>query len=46
MAVHAVYWTDMRMRAPLTMVICLLTARGIGMLAAPRRDSNALLDAT
>jgi hypothetical protein len=46
MVVHAVFWTDMRMRAPLTMVVCLLAARGIGVLAAPRRYSNALLDAT
>ncbi len=36
--VHAFYWTDMRMRAPLTAVIALAAAQGLVTLAC-RRDS-------
>lgn len=33
---HAVYWTDMRMRAPLVPVICLLAAAGVERVARPK----------
>ncbi|HET6880314.1 MAG TPA: glycosyltransferase family 39 protein [Pirellulales bacterium] len=36
-AVHLVYWTDMRMRAPLTPAISLLAAAGVRRLADRRR---------
>jgi hypothetical protein len=31
-AVHAVYWSDMRMRAPLMPFVALLAARGAGAI--------------
>jgi len=34
---HAVYWTDMRMRAPLVPVICLLAAAGVERLTRPSK---------
>jgi hypothetical protein len=33
-AVHAVYWSNMRMRAPCMPVVCLLAAAGLGRLIA------------
>jgi hypothetical protein len=41
-AMHTVYWTDMRMRAPAMVVVALLAARGVVSLALRRRDPNAL----
>ena len=38
-AVHFFYWTDLRMRAPLMPVICLLAAAGARRLGLPRRKS-------
>ncbi len=40
-AVHAFYWTDMRMRAPLESVVALLAAQGVVLLAR-RRARQAL----
>ncbi len=45
-AVHTVYWTDMRMRAPLVGVVCLLAAVGGAQLASKKRAATPLLDAT
>lgn len=36
-AVHTLYWTDMRMRAPLSVVIALLAAQGLATLASRKR---------
>jgi hypothetical protein len=33
MAVHAVYWTDARMRAPLIPAVALLAARGVACVS-------------
>ncbi|MBN2216479.1 MAG: glycosyltransferase family 39 protein [Pirellulales bacterium] len=39
--VHAVYWSDMRMRGPLAPVIALAAAAGMGWLASPEgRDAT------
>lgn len=35
-AVHTVYWTDMRMRAPVTPFLCLLAVAGMGFLVRKR----------
>ncbi len=43
-APHIFYWTDMRMRAPLTSVIALLVAVAVAQLAAPRRSATSLPD--
>jgi predicted outer membrane lipoprotein len=40
--VHACYWTDMRMRAPLVIVVALLAAVGVMGLTAKRRDVTPL----
>jgi len=40
--VHALYWTDMRMRAPLTSVIALLAAQAVVVLAQPSRRASAV----
>ncbi len=40
--VHAFYWTDMRMRAPLVPVVALLVALAVVRLAAPRRGATPL----
>jgi hypothetical protein len=40
-AVHAFYWTDMRMRAPLVPVVCLTAAYGAAVLACGKRDPSA-----
>ena len=45
-AVHAFYWTDLRMRAPLMVVVVLLAAHGVSSLASPRQRSSALHEAT
>jgi hypothetical protein len=45
-AVHTFYWTDMRMRAPLVGVVCLLAAAGGAQLATKKRAATPLLDAT
>jgi hypothetical protein len=39
-AVHTVYWTDLRMRAPLTPVVALATAAGGSWIASKRRIVN------
>ncbi len=44
-AVHVFYWTDMRMRAPLTSVVALLVAVAVARLAAPRRGATPLPEA-
>jgi len=41
-AVHALYWTDMRMRAPLSSVIALLAAQAVVVLAQPSRRASAV----
>lgn len=41
-AVHALYWTDMRMRAPLVPVVALAAASGLTTLACPRRRTSRL----
>lgn len=41
-AVHALYWTDMRMRAPLESVVALLAAAGVARLAAGRCSASSL----
>jgi 4-amino-4-deoxy-L-arabinose transferase-like glycosyltransferase len=41
-AVHVFYWTDMRMRAPLTSVVALLVAVAVAQLTAPRRGATPL----
>lgn len=38
--VHTLFWTDMRMRAPLMGVVCLLAARGAWMLASTKPVRN------
>ncbi len=45
-AVHTVYWTDMRMRAPLMIVVVLLAAYGGIALATKRQDSTSLITTT
>ncbi|MBI3839023.1 MAG: glycosyltransferase family 39 protein, partial [Planctomycetia bacterium] len=45
-AVHAFYWTDLRMRAPLMSVVALLAASGMVAIATSRRDATPLLNAT
>lgn len=45
-AVHTFYWTDMRMRAPLMVVIVLLAAEGVTTLARKRQASSAVAVAT
>jgi hypothetical protein len=45
-AVHTLYWTDMRMRAPLVIVVVLLAAEGVTKLASKRQASSALQAAT
>jgi len=39
-AVHAVYWTDLRMRAPLVPFVALLAAAGVAWIASWRRDAT------
>lgn len=46
MAIHTVYWTDMRMRAPVTPVVCLAAAVGVEWLAGRRRSAASLEKAT
>jgi hypothetical protein len=41
-AVHAVYWTDLRMRAPAVGVVALAAAAGMARLAAGRRAAKPL----
>ncbi|MEX2114745.1 MAG: hypothetical protein WD845_16250 [Pirellulales bacterium] len=43
-AVHAFYWTDMRMRAPLVPVVALLVAVAVSQLAVRRRGATSLPD--
>jgi hypothetical protein len=45
-AVHTIFWTDMRMRAPLVIVVALLTAQGVLMLATRRQASSATTHTT
>ncbi len=40
--VHAFYWTDMRMRAPLVPVIALLVAVAVSRLVSKRGDATPL----
>jgi hypothetical protein len=40
--VHAFYWTDMRMRAPLVGVVALAAAYGLAQLACPKQAASAL----
>ncbi|REK19143.1 MAG: phospholipid carrier-dependent glycosyltransferase [Planctomycetota bacterium] len=40
-AVHAFYWTNMRMRAPLVPVVALAAAHGATLLACGRSDASA-----
>lgn len=40
-AVHTIFWTDMRMRAPLVIVVALLAAQGVLVLATRRQASSA-----
>jgi hypothetical protein len=40
MAIHTVYWTDMRMRAPLAIPLSLAAAHAVSMLAARYRAAN------
>lgn len=44
-AVHAFYWTDMRMRAPLAVVVALAAAHGLAVLACGKPPASALQDA-
>ncbi|MEX0977606.1 MAG: glycosyltransferase family 39 protein [Pirellulales bacterium] len=44
-AVHAFYWTDMRMRAPLAVVVALAAAHGLAVLACGKPSASALQDA-
>jgi hypothetical protein len=44
-AVHAFYWTDMRMRAPLGVVVALAAAHGLAVLACGKPSASALQDA-
>jgi len=39
--VHAVYWSNMRMRAPLVPLLALLAARGVAQMTAPRKRRPA-----
>jgi hypothetical protein len=41
-AVHALYWTDMRMRAPLVPLVALAAASGLATLACGSRDPSGL----
>jgi hypothetical protein len=43
--VHALYWTDMRMRAPLVGVVVLLAAQGVLVLASRRPDAKPMTTA-
>ncbi len=45
-AVHAIYWTDMRMRAPLMIVVALLAAYGGIVLATKPQGSTSLITTT
>jgi hypothetical protein len=45
-AVHTIFWTDMRMRAPLMIVVALLTAQGAMLLATRRQASSAAMHTT
>lgn len=45
-AVHTIFWTDMRMRAPLVIVVALLVAQGVLMLATGRQASSAATHTT
>lgn len=40
--VHAFYWSDMRMRAPLVSVVALAAAWGLAQLACPKPSASAL----
>jgi hypothetical protein len=40
-AVHAFFWTDMRMRAPLSGVVALAAAYGLSLLACPKAVPSA-----
>lgn len=42
-AVHAFYWTDLRMRAPLMGVVALLAAQGVVVLASGNRVAKPLV---
>ena len=44
-AVHAFYWTDMRMRAPLTSVVALAAAYGLTVLACRKPAASRLQQA-
>lgn len=44
-AVHSLYWTDMRMRAPLMGVVALLAARGVVLLATRARGATPVTHA-
>ena len=39
-AVHTIFWTDMRMRAPLAIVVALVAAQAVAMLASGRAASS------
>ncbi len=39
-AVHALYWSDMRMRAPLIPLVCLLAARGMAAISDQLQKRN------
>jgi 4-amino-4-deoxy-L-arabinose transferase-like glycosyltransferase len=41
-AVHALYWSDMRMRAPLAGVVALAAGYGLATLACERQSTSAL----
>ena len=45
-AVHTIFWTDMRMRAPLVIVVALLAAQGVLLLATRRQASSAEVPTT
>jgi hypothetical protein len=45
-AVHTIFWTDMRMRAPLVIVVALLAAQGVLLLATRRHASSAEVPTT
>ena len=43
-AVHAFYWSNLRMRAPLMPVIALVAAAGVAWLSAGKDSRNSLFD--
>jgi hypothetical protein len=45
-AVHTTFWTDMRMRAPLVIVVALWAAQGVLVLATRRQASSAAAPTT